>query len=99
MTEMRAEVARGEGNKSPNTQSERSSPGSCVYVSLEQQTLPIECRPRVRRNLLPTLFIISMGCLLCYNATSSIHNFNYSNFDYFTNSFICIDDRSDYHRS
>ena len=67
MAEMRSEVASGEGSESPDTQSERSSPESCVYVSPEPRTLKIERRPHVRRRvwvllvLLAALLIITLA--------------------------------------
>ena len=66
MTDMSAELARREGNESPNTQSERSPPGSYVNVSPEPRTLAIERQPRVRRSVcvllvvLAALFIITL---------------------------------------
>ena len=71
MTDMSAEHARGKGNESPDTQSERWPPGSCMYVSPEPQTLATERQPRVRRSvcvllvLFATLFIITLAVSLC----------------------------------
>ena len=67
---MRAELARGEGDKSPDTQTERSPSESCVYVSPEPRTLANERRPRVRRSvcllfvLLSTLFVVTLAVSL-----------------------------------
>ena len=70
MTEMSAEVARGEGNQPFDKQSKSSPPGSCVYVSPEPRTLEMERRPRVRRCvcvlliLVAALFIITLAVSL-----------------------------------
>ena len=70
---MRTELAFGEGNESPDTQSEMTQPESCVYVSPETRTLAIERRPRVRCSvcvllillvLLAALFIITVAVSL-----------------------------------
>ena len=57
---MSSELSRGEGHESRDSQSERSPPGSCVYVSPESRTLASERRSRVRRGvcLLLVLFVV-----------------------------------------
>ena len=46
---MNAELVNGEGDESPDKQSERSTPGGCVQrLSPEPRTMVIERRPRVR---------------------------------------------------
>ena len=74
MTDMNTQLAIGQGNESPDMQSESSPPESCVYVSPESRTLAIESRSgRVRCSvcvllvlvvLLAALFIITLAVSL-----------------------------------